>query len=87
MSQQLKDRVDAANELASLALDNDRNKKIIVEEGGIGPLLKLLKEAASPQAQFAAATALYNIGTFIHTNQSYLRKDSNVMLLLVLVCN
>ncbi|GKV00538.1 hypothetical protein SLEP1_g13212 [Rubroshorea leprosula] len=59
----LKDRVDAANELASLAKDNDRNKKIIVEEDGILPLLKLLKEGASPEAQIAAANALYNIGT------------------------
>ncbi|KAJ8753526.1 hypothetical protein K2173_022767 [Erythroxylum novogranatense] len=58
---QLKDRADAANELASLARDNDRNKKMIVEEGGILPLLKLFKEDASPDAQIAAATALYNI--------------------------
>ncbi|OMO67417.1 Armadillo [Corchorus olitorius] len=59
----LKDRVDAANELASLAKDNDRNKKMIVEEGGISPLLKLLKEGASPEAQIAAANTLYNIAT------------------------
>ncbi|KAF8408299.1 hypothetical protein HHK36_007447 [Tetracentron sinense] len=60
---QLPERVESANELALLALDNDRNKKIIVEEGGIPPLLKLLKEGASPDAQFAAATALFNLGT------------------------
>lgn len=60
---QPKDRADAANELASLALDNDRNKKMIVEEGGIGPLLKLLKEGSSAEAQIAAASALYNIVT------------------------
>ncbi|KAB1215667.1 hypothetical protein CJ030_MR4G023328 [Morella rubra] len=60
---QLKDRTDAANELASLARDNDRNKKMIVEEGGIAPLLKLLKEGASAEAQIAAATALFNIAT------------------------
>ncbi|XP_022738604.1 uncharacterized protein LOC111291229 [Durio zibethinus] len=59
----LKDRADAANELASLAKDNDRNKKMIVEEGGVLPLLKLLKEGASPEAQIAAANALYNIAT------------------------
>ncbi|KAI4363611.1 hypothetical protein MLD38_019806 [Melastoma candidum] len=58
---QLSDRVEAANELATLAMDNDRNKKIIVEEGGVGPLLKLLKEAATPNAQIAAATALCNL--------------------------
>ncbi|KAL1810355.1 hypothetical protein DCAR_0730044 [Daucus carota subsp. sativus] len=60
---QLKDRVDAANELASLARDNNRNMKIIVQEGGVAPLLKLLKDGASAEAQMAAATALYNLGT------------------------
>jgi hypothetical protein len=60
---QVKDRVDAANQLASLARDNDRNKKMIVEEGGILPLLKLLKEGASAEAQIAAATALSNIAS------------------------
>ncbi|XP_010248625.1 PREDICTED: uncharacterized protein LOC104591480 [Nelumbo nucifera] len=59
----LPERVEAANELASLASDNDRNKKIIVEEGGVPPLLKLLKEGASPDAQIAAATALFNLAT------------------------
>uniref|UniRef100_A0A7C9EVU5 DUF7792 domain-containing protein n=1 Tax=Opuntia streptacantha TaxID=393608 RepID=A0A7C9EVU5_OPUST len=56
---QLSDRMEAANELASLAEDNDRNKKMIVEEGGILPLLKLLKEGSSSDAQIAAAVALY----------------------------
>ncbi|KAJ6374350.1 hypothetical protein OIU78_029961 [Salix suchowensis] len=60
---QVKDRVDAANQLASLARDNDRNKKMIVEEGGILPLLKMLKEGASVEAQTAAATALSNIAS------------------------
>lgn len=60
---QIKSRVDAANELASLARDNNRSRKIIVEEGGILPLLKLLKEAASPDAQTVAAGALFNIAT------------------------
>jgi len=60
---QPKDRAEAANSLASLAHDNDRNKKMIVEEGGIGPLLKLLKEGSSAEAQIAAATALRNIAT------------------------
>lgn len=62
---QLRDRVDAANELASLAHDNNRNQKIIVEEGGILPLLKLLKEggSVSPDAQIASATALFNLAT------------------------
>ncbi|XP_055802316.1 uncharacterized protein LOC129871430 [Solanum dulcamara] len=57
---QLNDKIEAANELASLAKDNDRNKKIIVEEGGIFPLLKLLKDKnSSPDAQTAAAVALF----------------------------
>lgn len=58
---QLSDKIEAANELSSLAKDNDRNKKIIVEEGGVPPLLKLLKETASPEAQIAGATALFNL--------------------------
>ncbi|KAL6997117.1 hypothetical protein U1Q18_007239 [Sarracenia purpurea var. burkii] len=60
---QLRDRIDAANDLASLAGDSDRNKKMIVEEGGVVPLLKLLKEGASPDAQIAATTALFNLGS------------------------
>ncbi|KAG5536960.1 hypothetical protein RHGRI_024405 [Rhododendron griersonianum] len=60
---QLRDRIDAANNLASLARDNDRNKKMIVEEGGVVPLLKLLKEGASAEAQIAAAAALSNLGS------------------------
>lgn len=58
---QLNDRIEAANELASLAQDNDRNKKMIVEECGVPPLLKLLKEGSSPLAQIAAATALCHL--------------------------
>ncbi|KAK3437265.1 hypothetical protein EUGRSUZ_C01913 [Eucalyptus grandis] len=54
----LPDRIEAANELASLARDNDRNKMIIVEEGGLPPLLKLLKESSAPDARNAAMTAL-----------------------------
>ncbi|CAA7061683.1 unnamed protein product [Microthlaspi erraticum] len=54
----LPDKIDAANQLGSLAGDNDRNKKIIVDEGGVSPLLKLLKESSSSEAQISAATAL-----------------------------
>ncbi|XP_015070698.1 uncharacterized protein LOC107015051 [Solanum pennellii] len=57
----LQHRIDAALALATLANDNDRNKKMIVEENGIPPLLKLLKESSSAEAQIAAATALYNL--------------------------
>ncbi|KAK6924798.1 Armadillo [Dillenia turbinata] len=63
MGKKLTDRVEAANELASFARDNDRTKKMIIEEGGVAPLLKLLKEGASSDAQIAAANALYNLGT------------------------
>ncbi|KAL8519145.1 hypothetical protein ACS0TY_010183 [Phlomoides rotata] len=55
---QLQDKIEAANELALLAKDNDRNKQIIVEEGGISPLVKLLKDGSSTEAQIAAAAAL-----------------------------
>lgn len=58
---QLNERIEASNELASLAKDNDRNKTIIIEEGGVTPLLKVFKEAASPDAQLAAAIALFNL--------------------------
>ncbi|CAA3008849.1 Armadillo repeat only 2 [Olea europaea subsp. europaea] len=40
----LEDRSDAAVSLVSLARDNDRYGKLIIEEGGVGPLLKLVKE-------------------------------------------
>lgn len=58
---QLQDKTEAANQLASLAKDNDRNKQIIVEEGGIPPLLKLLKDSSSTEGQTAAASALHNL--------------------------
>ncbi|KAH6801965.1 armadillo repeat only 4 [Perilla frutescens var. frutescens] len=58
---QLQDKIEAANELASLAKDNDRNKQIIVEEGGVSPLLKLLKDSSSLEGQIAAAFALFNL--------------------------
>ncbi|CAA0818279.1 armadillo repeat only 4 [Striga hermonthica] len=60
-SGQLPVKTEAANELSSLARDNDRNKQIIIEEGGILPLLKLLKDNSSIEAQFAAASALFNL--------------------------
>ncbi|XP_026418086.1 ARM REPEAT PROTEIN INTERACTING WITH ABF2-like isoform X2 [Papaver somniferum] len=55
---------NAANELASLTKDNHRNKKIIVEEGGIPPLLRLLKQgSSSPESQIAASNALSYLAT------------------------
>ncbi|KAK9284043.1 hypothetical protein L1049_012303 [Liquidambar formosana] len=40
----LNDRSDAAASLVSMAGDNDRYRKLIIEEGGVGPLSKLVKE-------------------------------------------
>ncbi|XP_068652287.1 ARMADILLO BTB ARABIDOPSIS PROTEIN 1-like [Aristolochia californica] len=60
---QLPDRVDAANSLSTLALDNDGYKKTIIEEAGVAPLLKLLKEAAFPGGQIAAAITLTHLAT------------------------
>ncbi|XP_075510482.1 uncharacterized protein LOC142546581 [Primulina tabacum] len=55
------DRSDAAASLVSLARDNDRYGKLIIEEGGIGPLLKLLKEGKL-EGQEHAATAIGLLG-------------------------
>ncbi|GKV32218.1 hypothetical protein SLEP1_g40835 [Rubroshorea leprosula] len=55
----LKNRIEAANNLASLAQVNERNKRIIEKEGGIPLLVKLLRDTFPPEAQIAAANALY----------------------------
>lgn len=55
------DRSDAAASLVSLARDNDRNGKLIIEEGGVGPLLKLLKEGKL-EGQENAAKAIGLLG-------------------------
>ena len=57
----LEARIEAAQELNNLALDNDRNKMMIVEECGVPPLLKLLKEGNSSVAQIAAVEVLCSI--------------------------
>ncbi|CAH1417247.1 unnamed protein product [Lactuca virosa] len=54
-------KIEVANGLCSLANDNDRNKKIIVAESGIPPLLKLMKEDTSPEAQITASNTLFNL--------------------------
>ncbi|KNA18415.1 hypothetical protein SOVF_070660 [Spinacia oleracea] len=60
INRQVKDRIDSANYLASLAGHNQRYRKVIVEEGAVSPLLRLLKDGGgSPEGQIAAATALY----------------------------
>ncbi|CAH1428798.1 unnamed protein product [Lactuca virosa] len=53
----LDDRSDVAASLVSLARDNDRYGKLIIEEGGVNPLLKLVKEG-KPGGQEKAAFAI-----------------------------
>ncbi|XP_057746984.1 uncharacterized protein LOC130966216 [Arachis stenosperma] len=48
------ERADAAAQLVSLARDNDRYGKLIIEEGGVGPLLKLVKEGKMEGQENAA---------------------------------
>lgn len=57
----LEDRSDAAASLVSLARDNDRYGKLIIEEGGVGPLLKLIKEGQL-EGQENAAKAIGLLG-------------------------
>lgn len=57
----LDDRCDAAASLVSLARDNDRYGKLIIEECGIGPLLKLVKEGKL-EGQENAAKAIGLLG-------------------------
>ncbi|XP_038723540.1 uncharacterized protein LOC120015266 isoform X2 [Tripterygium wilfordii] len=54
-------RSDAAASLISLARDGDRNGKLIIEEGGVQPLLKLVKEGR-PEGQENAARAIGFLG-------------------------
>lgn len=55
------DRTDAAASLVSLARDNDRYGKLIIEEGGVAPLLKLAKEGRM-EGQENAARAIGLLG-------------------------
>ncbi|PKI43810.1 uncharacterized protein LOC116201230 [Punica granatum] len=57
----LEDRSDAAASLVSLARDNDRYGKLIIEEGGVPPLLKLAKEGRM-EGQENAARAIGLLG-------------------------
>ncbi|KAK7822498.1 vacuolar protein 8 [Quercus suber] len=57
----LEDRVEAAASLVSLAQDNDRYGKLIIEEGGVAALLKLAKEGGS-EGQENAARAIGLLG-------------------------
>ncbi|CAH8306728.1 unnamed protein product [Eruca vesicaria subsp. sativa] len=55
------DRSDAAASLVSLARDNDRYGRLIIEEGGVPPLLKLVKEGKL-EGQENAARAIGLLG-------------------------
>ncbi|CAN0918727.1 hypothetical protein LINGRAHAP2_LOCUS31035 [Linum grandiflorum] len=57
----LDDRSDAAASLVSLARDNDRYGKLIIEEGGVQPLLKLVKDGKA-EGQENAARAIGLLG-------------------------
>ncbi|TYJ08065.1 hypothetical protein E1A91_A11G049100v1 [Gossypium mustelinum] len=57
----LENRSEAAASLVSLASDNDRYGKLIIEEGGVGPLLKLVKEG-KVEGQENAAKAIGLLG-------------------------
>ncbi|KAK8703034.1 hypothetical protein V6N13_021364 [Hibiscus sabdariffa] len=54
-------RSEAAASLVSLARDNDRYGKLIIEEGGVAPLLKLVKEG-TVEGQENAAKAIGLLG-------------------------
>ncbi|KAJ4847490.1 hypothetical protein Tsubulata_011379 [Turnera subulata] len=57
----LEERSDAAASLVSLARDNDRYGRLIIEEGGVAPLLKLAKEGKM-EGQENAARAIGLLG-------------------------
>lgn len=57
----LDERSDASASLVSLARDNDRYGKLIIEEGGVPPLLKLAKDG-KPEGQENAARAIGLLG-------------------------
>nr|CAD1835483.1 unnamed protein product [Ananas comosus var. bracteatus] len=54
-------RADSAAQLASLARDSDHFAKLIIEEDGVGPLVRFLKEG-SEEGQESAARALGYLG-------------------------
>ncbi|KAH6798994.1 armadillo repeat only 1 [Perilla frutescens var. frutescens] len=57
----LEEKADAAASLVSLARDNDRYGSLIIEEGGVAPLLKLAKEGRM-EGQENAARAIGLLG-------------------------
>ncbi|XWS62432.1 hypothetical protein CRYUN_Cryun06bG0010300 [Craigia yunnanensis] len=79
MGCRLSDRIDAIKSLASLAQGSNMYKKYIVEEGGVPPLLKLLKETASLYEQIAAADALCTL-----TNDPEIMKNMVIVIVRLL---
>ncbi|KAG0492887.1 hypothetical protein HPP92_006285 [Vanilla planifolia] len=61
MASTASDRAEAAVSLANFAIESSRNNRIIVEEGGVPPLLSLLSDDSSVDAQVAATAALHNV--------------------------
>ncbi|KAK7406821.1 hypothetical protein VNO78_08454 [Psophocarpus tetragonolobus] len=57
----VEERSEAAASLVSLASDSERYGKLIIEEGGVGPLLKLVKEGKG-EGQENAARAIGLLG-------------------------
>ncbi|KAJ9561909.1 hypothetical protein OSB04_007069 [Centaurea solstitialis] len=68
----LDDRSDAAASLVSLARESDRYRKLIIKEGGIYPLLKLVKEG-NPEGQENAASAIGLLGRDPETVEHMIR--------------
>ncbi|PPD77166.1 hypothetical protein GOBAR_DD25885 [Gossypium barbadense] len=63
MGSSLDDRIEAVNHLASLVRHKDEYKHIILEEGGVDSLMKLLKENCPLVAHIAAANTLCLLAT------------------------
>ncbi|KDP46759.1 hypothetical protein JCGZ_06547 [Jatropha curcas] len=55
------DKCEVTSELLTFSLDSNQTKKLIIEEGGVVPLLKLLKEG-SIEEQVIAAKAIGTLG-------------------------
>ncbi|WOL04834.1 hypothetical protein Cni_G13556 [Canna indica] len=61
MGPRASDHAEATWSLANLALDDHRNRWVIVDEGGVPQLLALLKHRDDEASQSAAAAALANL--------------------------
>ncbi|XP_024398845.1 uncharacterized protein [Physcomitrium patens] len=70
------EKAEAAEYLGNLARGNERNTKIIIEEGGAAPLLRLLKEGTIAGQEGAATTLGYLAGNKERVRQ--LRTDGAI---------